>query len=275
MKKLFLLLIVGMLPLLTFAQSDFSTSSTDQNAAQILVSNGCVTLTPGTHNFGTQPVDFPSAPEPFYLQDGCNVSLIDISINAEGQAFSQTNNCGTTLPSGHFCTISVVFDPQSKGERSQNLVINYFKQGNPNPLQISAGLTGDGIDDVTFDPTSCSFGYVRVGQESFCTVTIQNQEPQRLTINRCQVSPIPPFSQDTGCPISLAKKGNNGDSVNILLDFRPDREGPASGTFAVTTNSPQEEQSGNPYTVILTGVGLPVCPPPMCCGGSGPCPPPN
>jgi HYDIN/CFA65/VesB-like, Ig-like domain len=272
-KKLFLLLIVCMLPVLTFAQTDSSTSSTDEDANQLLVTNGCVTLTPSSYDFGTQPVDFPSNPKAFHLLNSCAVNIIVTNITANGQAFTQTNNCIGTLMPNQFCTSNVVFDPGSVGQKSQTLVILYHKQGTNNQLQISAGLSGTGIHDVTFNPGACDFAAF-VGSHAYCTVTITNQEPQHVTLDRCQVSGGP-FSQETSCPMSLAKNGNNGDSVNILLEFSPESPGLFTGQFAVTTNSPEEVQSGNPYTVPLSGVGI-QCHPPFCCNGSGPgCPPSN
>jgi hypothetical protein len=264
MKRLFLLFVVCMISVLALAQTDSSISSTDQGLAQPLVTNGCVSLTPNSRDFGNQPVDFPSASKPFLLLNGCMVNLHITNITAQGSAFTQTNyiygtktpcNTGAPLPPNGICEIDVVFDPPSSGSFGNNLVVTYLKDGNPNSMQISAGLTGTGIHDLTFSPTSCDFGDVLIGQEAFCTVTLQNQEPQRLTIDSCQVSPAPPFSQDTACPVSLAKKGSMGDSVDIRLDFRPDEVGVFSGTFAVTTDSPEEKQSGKPYTLPLTGVG--------------------
>ncbi len=271
MKKLTLLFILCMLPMLSFARTD---SSTDQSTGQTLVTNGCVSLTPNGQDFGNHPVDFPSASKPFYLQNGCSGNIIVTNITANGQSFTQTNDCIGTLPPNQFCEIDVVFDPTSTGEKNQTLVILYHKPGGQ-PLQISGTLSGTGIHDVTFDPTSCDFGSVYVGEDGYCTVAIQNQEPQPVTIDRCHVGPVPPFSQETSCPMSLAKKGNNGDSVDITLDFRPLGIGVYSGQFAVTTNSPEEQQSGNPYEVPLSGAGLWVCRPPICCPGSGPCPPSN
>jgi len=271
MKKLYLLLILSMVPMLAIAQDGSLTSSPDQDQVQVQVSNGCVTLTPDSRDFGMQPVDFPTASRPFMLQNGCAVNLIVTNVNATGPSFSQTNDCLGTLTPNHSCEIDVVFDPTSAGDKSQNLVVTYYKQNNPNPMQISAGLTGMGIHDLTFDPTSCVF--VTFGDNvAYCTVMLQNQEPQRITIDRCGVSPAPPFSQDTACPMSLAKKGNAGDSVNIRLDFQAAQPGSYTGQFAVTTDSPEEQQSGNPYIVPLFGVAHPICQP-ICCNGSDPCPP--
>ncbi|MGC2110711.1 MAG: choice-of-anchor D domain-containing protein [Candidatus Korobacteraceae bacterium] len=268
MKKLYLLILVCMLSVLTFAQTDSSTSSTDQDAGQVLVTNGCVTLTPSSYDFENQPVDFPSNPKAFHLLNGCAVNIIVTNITANGQAFTQTNNCIGTLMPNDFCTSNVVFDPGSVGQKSQTLVILYHKQGSNNQLQISAGLSGTGIHDVTFDPASCDL-VALVGSHADCTVKITNQEPQRVTIDRCQVSGEY-FSQQSSCPMSLAKN----DYVDITIEFSPEERGLFTGQFAVTTNSPEEVQSGNPYTVPLTGVG--ICNPRFCCNGSGPgCPPSN
>jgi hypothetical protein len=269
MKKTCLLLILSMVPMLAFAQSDSLTNSTDQNEVQIQVSNGCVTLTPNSQDFGMQPVDFPTASKPFYLLNGCTVNLTVTNITAQGLAFTQTNHivghptepCNTGLPigPGDSCEIDVVFDPPSAGSFGNNLGITYYKDHNPQPMQISAGLSGTGIHDLTFSPTSCNFGEVPRGQEAYCIVTMQNQEPQPITIDRCQVSPVPPFSQDTACPVSLATKGRQGDHIDITLDFLPDRIGVFTGQFAVTTDSPEHIR----YTLPLTGVGV-FCPPSGC-----------
>jgi len=273
MKKLCLLLMLSMVPMLAIAQDGSLTSSPDQDQQ---VSNGCVTLTPDSRSFGMQPVDFATASKPFYLQNACNVNLTINNITANGPSFTQTNNCIGTLTPPNSCEIDVVFDPVSAGDKSQNLVINYHKQGNPTPMQISGGLTGTGIHDLTFNPTSCDFFTVIVdgqGSEAFCTVTLQNEEPVRLYLNRCHVSSAPPFSQDTACPLYLAKNGNPNDSVNITLDFQSDLAGTFTGQFAVTTDSPEEQQTMSPYVVPLLGVARQICQPPMCCNGSDPCPP--
>ena len=83
MKKL-LLLIVCAFPMLSFAQLASPIRSIGQSATQILVSNGCVSLTPDSHDFGNQPVNFPSKSGPFYLLNSCNVSLTVSSVNANG-----------------------------------------------------------------------------------------------------------------------------------------------------------------------------------------------
>ena len=276
MRKLCLLLILSMVPMLALAQSDSLTSPTDQNEVQVLVTNGCVTLTPNSHDFGSEPADFSSAAAQFLPLNGCTVNLHLTHVTAQGAAFTQTNhignsqvpcNMGAPLPPNEYCEIEVVFTPPSAGSFGNNLVIMYTNDGNPQVLQISAGLSGTGIHDLTFDRTSCSFLSLN-GAESYCTVTLQNQEPVRIPLDRCQVSPVPPFLQDTACPMSLAKKGNTGDSVNILLDFESEQPGIFTGQFAVITDSPEEQQTDDPYTVPLVGVARQICPTP-CCNGSG------
>src|ERR1700678_2863138 len=66
-KKLSLLPILSMLPMLAFAQTDSLTGLTEQGAGQPLVTMGCVTLTPASRDFGTQPVDFATASGPFIM----------------------------------------------------------------------------------------------------------------------------------------------------------------------------------------------------------------
>src|SRR5580698_3745736 len=121
MKKLTLLLMLSILPIVAFAQTDSSMSArlsisttttsaptpgleTDEGTTQPLVTNGCVSLTPNTRYFGSEPVDFATASKPFILSNGCAVNLIITDVDAQGQSFSQTNGCAIVAPN-HSCEI--------------------------------------------------------------------------------------------------------------------------------------------------------------------------
>jgi hypothetical protein len=265
-KKLSVLFILSMIPMLALAQSDSSTTSTDQSSG----ADNCVVLSPASYDFGDVPVDFASSPAQFLLvNNGCGSNVIVTAVTATGQGFLQGNDCvGMPVSNNSFCTINVKFKPGFTGTHNQQLIVNDHLQGSSQKLQQTASLTGTGIHDVTVTPTSCNFYTVKIGDTAHCTVKIQNNEPVRLTIDSCQVSPDPPFSQSNSCPSSLAKNGNNGDYVDITVDFSPLGTDLYNGQFTIATNAPD----GSPKPVALSGMGVLQCRPPHCCMGSDPCP---
>src|SRR5271166_3730511 len=72
---------------------------------------GTVTLTPNSLNFGNQTLGQPSSLQPVILtNNNQSVSLSISSITTSGD-YSQTNNCGTSVPANGSCIINVVFTP--------------------------------------------------------------------------------------------------------------------------------------------------------------------
>jgi hypothetical protein len=102
-----------------------------------------VELSPIDVNFGDQKVGTKSAAVPAQLT---NVGTTALSISqiaitgADAGDFSQTNNCGSSVPAGGSCTIKVTFQPTAKGSRSGKLAVSDDGGGSPQ----DAGLTGTG-----------------------------------------------------------------------------------------------------------------------------------
>jgi Protein of unknown function (DUF1573)/Abnormal spindle-like microcephaly-assoc'd, ASPM-SPD-2-Hydin len=95
-------------------------------------------------NFGNQKVGTSSNPIPVTLSNEgtvtLNISQITIGGTNAGD-FSQTNNCGSSVPAGGQCTIQVTFTPTQKGQRLAN--IQLYDDVLPNPQQGTA-LGGNG-----------------------------------------------------------------------------------------------------------------------------------
>jgi hypothetical protein len=95
-------------------------------------------------NFGNQKVGTSSNPIPVTLSNKGTVTL-NISQIAVGGTnpgdFSQTNNCGSSVPAGGQCTIQVTFTPTQKGQRLAN--IQLYDDVLPSPQQ-GPGLGGNG-----------------------------------------------------------------------------------------------------------------------------------
>src|SRR5271157_4768374 len=103
-------------------------------------SSGTVTLTPSSLAFGNQTVGTPSSPQPVTLNNNQSVSLTISSITASGD-YSQSNNCGTSVPANGSCIINVVFTPTITGTRTGTLTVTDNGPGSPQ----TASLTGVGI----------------------------------------------------------------------------------------------------------------------------------
>jgi hypothetical protein len=98
-----------------------------------------VELSPIGVTFGDQKVGTKSAPVPVKLTNlgktSLSVSQITIS-GADEEDFSQTNNCGSSVPAGGSCTIKVVFKPTATGQRSANLTISDDGGGSPQAVTL-------------------------------------------------------------------------------------------------------------------------------------------
>lgn len=98
-----------------------------------------VELQPIGVNFGNQKVGTKSQPVPVTLT---NIGTTALSISkiaftgADPGDFSQTNNCGNSVPAGGNCTIKVRFEPKAKGQRSANLAVSDDGGGSPQTIPV-------------------------------------------------------------------------------------------------------------------------------------------
>jgi hypothetical protein len=95
-------------------------------------------------NFGDQKVGTKSQPAPVQLtnEGRSELSISQIAIaGTDSGDFSQTNNCGKGLTSGHSCTIKVTFGPTEQGQRSAQLTITDNGGGSPQGVQLAGNGT--------------------------------------------------------------------------------------------------------------------------------------
>ena len=107
-------------------------------------------LHPRTLAFGQQRVGTKSAPQTATLvnADAFPLPMTEIKvIGANPGAFSQSNNCPSTLPVGGSCQIQVRFRPKSTGDKSASLSVTYTGPGSPQSVALSG--TGIGATRVT------------------------------------------------------------------------------------------------------------------------------
>jgi hypothetical protein len=103
-----------------------------------------VEVSPLGINFGNQNVGTKSAPAPVKLTNVGTAALTISQIAIKGVDpgdFSQTSNCGNSVPAGGSCTIEVTFTPQAKGRRSASLQISDNGGGSPQKVALAGNGT--------------------------------------------------------------------------------------------------------------------------------------
>ena len=119
-----LLLLVTFIALAIFSAScGGGTTAAVPNAAASLAVN----LSPASLSFGSQPVESSSSAQTVTLINSGSAALTLSSLALTGtnaSDFAQTNNCGSSVPAGANCTISVTFTPSASG-RPYGFRVNY------------------------------------------------------------------------------------------------------------------------------------------------------
>ena len=162
-------------------------------------------------------------------------------------AFTETDNCGTSLAAFSTCNIQVSFTPAAPGVVTGQLVA--LVNGVTTPLAVS--LTGTGTTStpvVTFSPSSIDFGSLQMGTTSNpWTVTLSNTSGVAVTFaSPIAISGDPSFTETNTCGTSLAAYS----TCNVLVTFAPTLPGSFLGQLVVLING-----NSVPQTVSLTGTG--------------------
>ena len=203
---------------------------------------GTTTVAPLTSIFASQLVGTSSPSQLLTLNNGQGVALSINGITFTGNnpgSFSQTNDCGSSLPAGGTCSIHVTFTPQVAGSLSATLNVN-DNAGNTPPTVALSGIGAGG--PVLLSVTSIAFGNVVTGtSKTAAAVKMTNQTSAALTgINI--VSSGAPFSQVNTCGTTLAA----GAQCTITITFSPTIVGTQSGTITINDSaagSPQDHLS--------------------------------
>jgi sugar lactone lactonase YvrE len=205
---------------------------------------------PTSLSFGNQTISTTSTAQTVTLTNSGNQTLTISSISITGTNsgdFSQTNNCGSSLSSNGNCSISVTFTPSATGSRSASLSISDNAAGSPQAVSLTG--TGTGTPQISFSPTSWSFGNQVVSTSSTAeSITVTNPGNASLTISSVTITGTNSgdFSQTNNCSTVAAGSG----SCTIQVTFTPSATGSRSASISVSDNA-----SGSPHTVSLSGTG--------------------
>jgi hypothetical protein len=204
---------------------------------------GMVSLTPSALAFGTQVIGTMSAPQSATLANTGSITVNIANISVSG-AFSQTNDCPSSLPTGANCQIKVRFEPSTKGPASGNLSVTDDAVGSPQKVALSGTGTV-----VQLSPSGINFGDQKVGTKSpVVPVKLTNVGTTTLSISKIAITGVDAndFLQTNNCGKSVLA----GGSCTIKVRFAPTTTGQRSANLAIT-----DDGGGSPQTVSLTGTG--------------------
>ena len=233
---------------LTARSTDNAGASTTSPAIHVTVVSD-YSVTPDALAFGSQPMNVESDAQEVTVANEGAMDLPISSISLTGPhatEFTFTTTCGSSLPSGSNCVISVRFKPASTGTRSASLHV-----AGDSGVVGTVALSGTGtslVASFAVSPTSLAFGKVRRGSMRTKNVTISNNGSVMLPILSIGLSGSNPgqFGVTHDCGSSVAV----GSSCVARVTFKPTSTGQKSAKLVVTANAGAGTKS-----VSLKGTG--------------------
>jgi phospholipase C len=237
-------------------------TDSDPTSPQIVSLTGSgtqVSLTPTLIDFGTQVVGDTASQQTSKLKNNSSVPIGITSIAVTGD-YAQTNTCGSSIPPGASCPITVMFNPTSTGTRFGTVVVTDTDAGSPNVLK----LTGVGTQ-VSISPTSLTFPSQPIGSASTpqniiftnlasiplnitsITATGSNFAPGDAQDGEIVESNTVEYSETNDCGSSLGA----GASCTIMAVFSPTAIGTRLGAINIFG-----ADGDSPHIVTLTGTGV-------------------
>ena len=211
-----------------------------------------LTLSPQQISFGNQALNTTSNPTTVTLTNEGSAPLSINSISASGN-FTQSNGCGTLLPSGGAtCTIQVTFSPSQAGQQTDEVLISDNSAGSPHYITV----TGNGVlsaGSLSLAPATLSFTAQAVQTTSPPqSLTLINNGNVAVTVT--SISVTGDFAETNTCgglpttPTVL----NVGQACTISVTFTPSGSGNRSGSLTVRSDA-----ANSAAGVTLTGTGTP------------------
>ena len=224
------------------ADSDAAGPNTDAFIVEISsASSPAFTSSPASLQYTNQAVGSSSQPQSVLLRNMGSVPLSISSIVTTGD-FTETDNCGGSVPAAGSCTFSVTFTPSASGSRIGSIAIDDNAAGSPN----SISLTGTGLGAyVALAPASLTFTGIPVQSTSAAqTLTVSNTGNTSLLINSIQVTGD--YAETNNCGASVAAQS----TCTVNITFTPTQTGTRTGTVTINDSA-----VGGPQTVSLSGAG--------------------
>jgi centrosomal CEP192-like protein len=212
---------------------------------------GGVSVAPTSLNFGSQAVGTTSATQNVILTNSQSTALTINNIFGNGtnsSDFGQSNDCGSSVPAGDACTISITFTPSATGTRTANLVISDSASNSPQTVS----LTGVGTNSATISlsTSSINFGNLAYGTTSAPSqIVVTNNGAMTISFTSIGLTGANTanFGQSNNCGTSLTV----GNSCTINVTFSPTAAASYSAAVTLTDNA-----ANSPQSVSLAGTGI-------------------
>ncbi len=227
--------------------ADLTITDNPTNSPQTVALSGIgllpVMLFPTSLNFGNQAENTTSPPQVVNLANTQSAALAVSSITPSGD-FAQTNTCGSSVPAGSTCTLSVTFTPGIIGVETGTLTLTDTASGSPQIVSLS----GRGVMQATLSAASLWFTGQGVGTTSPPTnVLLTNNLSTALPISITFTGADPgDFAQTNTCNGSVAARS----TCTISVTFTPTATGLRTATMYVNDSA-----NNSPQTLALTGTG--------------------
>jgi hypothetical protein len=209
-----------------------------------------VTLNPIQLSFPNTNIGSSSSAQTFTITNSGTATMSFTGITLGGATpgdFTQSNNCGSILAAGSFCTVTVTFSPGFPRLSLASVLVADNAPGSPQ----SEVITGTGIA-VTPQATlsgPVTFASTNVGSSATPQViSLTNPGNAPLTISSIAITGANASSfSTTSCGSTLAASA----TCLITIGFTPTASGPLSATLVVTDNA----TAGSTQTAALNGTG--------------------
>jgi hypothetical protein len=202
--------------------------------------------------FGGEPLGNSTPPQGITLTNGGSAALSISSIAITGvniNDFAQTNNCGSSVAAGTYCSITVTFKPTATGTRTASVTLTDNATGSPQTVSLMGTGGGTGAAAVSLSASNLNFGNEPVDLiSSSQVITLNNTGNAALSITSIAFTGAnaTDFTQVSTCGATVAA----GGTCTIAILFTPLASGARAASLTITDTA-----SGSPQSVSLSGAG--------------------
>jgi hypothetical protein len=220
-------------------------STTQSGSAQVPAPT--VSLSP-TSVMMTQFVGLTIAAQTVTLTNTGTADLTIAQIAITGP-FTQTSTCGSSVPVGASCTISVIFAPTAAGTFIGYIAISDNAANSPQSVRLT-GVGSPPLSSPTLSATALTFAnQVVLTASPAQSVTLTNDTAGPIAIVKVNVPAN--YTQSNNCGTWVAL----GASCTFSVTFTPTTTGTVSGTLYIRTSASATSQA-----VTLSGTGYTIGP---------------
>jgi hypothetical protein len=225
------LLLIALLPLA--AEAQLVMYAVGANNSETIVAAS-------TYNFGQIPLNVASNAQFRVYNTGSAAVSVNVTLGGAGFAIDPLA-LPYTIPAHSTATetlnMTVHFTPSSTAAFSASLQV-----GSLSVILLGSGVTAPTLKSVSGCSASFDFGNVVVGNSTTCTFSLQNLNPQAITVPSIVVNGLG-FTGPYGVTAPLVLQP--GQSASLSVNFTPPGGIPYSGTITI-----------GPQSFSISGAGL-------------------